>query len=167
MLLRTRTPGCTVAVDHPALPASLSALGDFQQPYSAGSPAILEDVAQRAASASSPALIGGAPQPPVMVAGAAGRPAALVVALRATGAGSAPPIIALASFEVDCAGNAYFQQVEDDVSLHPPLLAFPPVDRATAAARLGTSEVRLVWSRSPLYPVWETAGASPASLAAR
>ena len=166
VLLRSSTPGCTVAVDRPALPASLSALGDFQQPYSAADVATLQDVAARAASAVDPSLIGAAPQAVVTVAGTTGHPTALVVPLRSATAGS-PAIVGLAVFEEDCAGNAFFEQLEDDATTQPPLLAFPPVSRAAAVASLRSSSLTLEWSASPLRPVWVAATSPVASMAAR
>lgn len=166
VLLRSSTPGCTTSVDRPALPAALTALGDFQQPYLAQDTVTLKDVAARAAAAEDPALIAAAPQPIVTVAGMAGRPTALVVPLRTT-TSATPSLAGLVVFEVDCAGNAYFEQLEDDVTAQPPLRAFPPVSRASAAAALGSSSLTLEWSTSPLHPTWVAATSPPASLAAR
>ena len=168
VLLRSGTPNCTVVVDRPVLPASLTALGDFQQPYNALSPSTLEDVAVRAGSAAFPALIGATAEAPVTLTGSGGRPTALVVPLRAVRSGaSSPVVVGLAVFEEDCAGNAFFERVEDDSALQPPLQSFPPVTRAMAVASLGAFDVILTWSTSPLQPVWEVVGRPAASLAAR
>ena len=166
VLLRSSTPGCTVSVGRPVLPAALAALGDFQQPYPAGDISTLEDVAARAASADDPALYGSVPQQPVTVTGAGDHPSALVVPLRSTAADTSK-VVALAVFEEDCAGNAFFESLEDDAIAPQPLLDFPPVTRATAAAKLGSPSLTLEWSSSPLQPFWVTAISPPASLAAR
>jgi hypothetical protein len=166
VLVRSRTPECGVVIQHPDLPAALRALGDFEQAYTAADFPTLEDAAARAASAEDPNLIGTSAGSPVLVAGTGAAPDVLVVPLRgpapAAATAEAPPIAALVTFARDCQGNAFFQLVEDDVTLQPPLSQFPPVSRATAAAELGAAVVRLQYTSSPLWPEWApTASTSP------
>ncbi|MBJ7595767.1 MAG: hypothetical protein JF886_13085 [Candidatus Dormibacteraeota bacterium] len=158
ILVRSRTPDCTVVAPRPALAPELRALGDFDQAYDAGNVAALEDAAVRAASALHGDLIGTTPEAPVAVAAAArGSPDALVVPLRSHLAGSGPPPLAgLVVFLRDCQGRAYFDTVEDDASTQPALATFPPVTREQAAAQLGSAGLRLEYATSPLRPQWVT-----------
>lgn len=169
VLVRSRTPDCTVVAPRPSLPAALRALGDFDQSYDASNTVVVQDAATRAAAALHSDLIGTTAEAPVPVKAAlAGRPDAIVVPLRAP-AGSAPgqPLAGLVVFLRDCQGNAYFATVEDDASGQPPLLAFPQPGRDRAASLLGTSALRLEYVSTPLTPQWVTLSASPTSLPAR
>ena len=169
VLVRSRTPDCTVVAPRPSLPASLRALGDFEQSYDVTNVGALEDAAARAAAAVSSDLIGATAEPPVtIVAGNPGSPDAVVVPLRshaATAAGP-PPLAGLVVFLRDCQGNAYFATVEDDASAQPPLLGFPAVSRDQATGQLG-SAVRLEYLASPVQPLWVTVTEPAKSLPAR
>jgi hypothetical protein len=157
VLVRTRTPDCTVVAPRPSLGPALRALGDFDQAYDANDSAALEDAATRAAGALYGDLIGTTPEPPVAVVPVvAGSPDAVVVPLRSHVAASQgpAPLAGLVVFLRDCQGNAYFNTVEDDASTQPPLVEFPPFSRAQAAQRLGSSTVRLEYLGSPLRPRW-------------
>jgi hypothetical protein len=169
VLVRSRTPDCSVGAPRPSLTSALRALGDFDQAYDAGDVAALEDAATRAASALYGDLIGTTAEAPVTVAAArAGSPDALVIPLRSQVTASGPPPLAgLVVFLRDCQGNAYFDTVEDDASVRPPLFEFPPVSRDEAAAQLGTSALRLDYVASPLRPRWLRPVNSPTSLPAR
>lgn len=170
VLVRSRTPGCTVAAPRPSLPPELRALGDFDQAYDPTNVPALQDAASRAASALHSDLIGATPEAPVSVAAA--RPAdqaALVVPLRSPVASAQgfAPLAGLVVFLLDCQGGAYFATVEDDATAQPPLAAFPPVSRTQAEGRLGSTALRLEYTASPLQPQWVTAAAPTQSLAAR
>ncbi|PZR77678.1 MAG: hypothetical protein DLM65_15110 [Candidatus Aeolococcus gillhamiae] len=158
ILVRSRTPDCTVAAPRPSLAPALRALGDFDQAYDAGNAAALEDAAARAASALYGDLIGTAPEAPVAIAAATpGSPDAVVVPLRSHLTGSGPaPLAGLVVFLRDCQGSAYFDTVEDDASTQPALTEFPPVTREQASAQLGSAGVRLEYATSPLRPQWVT-----------
>ncbi|MDQ6847851.1 MAG: hypothetical protein M3019_09790 [Candidatus Dormibacteraeota bacterium] len=169
ILVRSRTPDCTVAAPRPSLAPALRALGDFGQAYDAGNAAALEDAAVRAASALHGDLIGTTPEAPAPIAAdARGAPDALVVPLRShlTGTGL-PPLAGLVVFLRDCQGGAYFDTVEDDASTQPGLTAFPPVTREQAAAQLGSAGLRLEYAASPLRPQWVTVTDPARSLPAR
>ena len=170
VLVRSRTPDCTVVAPRPSLPPALRALGDFDQAYDVANVAALEDAASRAAGTLHGDLIGATAEPPVtIVAGGAGLPDAVVVPLRShAGSGPGPsPLAGLVVFLRDCQGNAYFDTVEDDAAAQPALAAFPPVSREQAAAQLGTSALRLEYQASPLRPRWVTMTVSSRSLPAR
>lgn len=170
VLVGTRSPGCTVAAPRPSLSSELRSLGDFDQSYDATNPPALEDAAQRAASALHSDLIGSVPQPPVFEAATqVGSPDAVVVPLLSP-LSSVPAGARLAGLVVflrDCQGAAYFGGVEDDVTAQPPLLGFPTVSQAEAAAQLGGVTPRLVYTTDPLRPRWATGASPPRSLPAR
>ena len=169
VLVRTRTPDCTVVAPRPSLSPALRALGDFDQSYDAGNVAALDDAAARAAAALYGDLIGTTAETPVQVhAAAAGSPDAVVVPLRSHVVSSGPPPLAgLVVFLRDCQGNAYFDTVEDDASVQPPLLEFPPVSREQAMAQLGASALQLDYQTSPLRPRWTNPANTAQSLPAR
>ena len=169
VLVRSRTPDCTVVAPRPSLTPALRALGDFDQAYSVGDVAALEDAAGRAAGTLYGDLIGTTAEAPVTVTAAiAGSPDALVVPLRSHAAASGPlPLAGLVVFLRDCQGNAYFDTVEDDASAQPPLFEFPPVSRDQAAAQLGTAAVGLDYAASPLRPRWVSSVSPARSLSAR
>ncbi len=170
VLVRSRTPDCSVVAPRPSLPAELRALGDFDQSYDATNVAVMEDAASRAAAALHSDLIGTTAETPVAVAaGGAGMPDAVVVPLRShIGSTQGPaPLAGLVVFLRDCQGNAYFATAEDDASAQPALYAFPAVSRDQAAAQLGTQVLRLVYQASPLRPGWETTTSPVRSLPAR
>ena len=169
ILVRSRTPGCTVAAPRPSLAPALRALGDFDQAYDAGNAAALEDAAVRAASALHGDLIGTTPEAPLAIAAAgSGSPDALVVPLRSHRTGSGvPPLAGLVVFLRDCQGSAYFSAVEDDTATQPALSGFPPVSGAQAAAQLGSAGLRLEYTTSPLQPRWATIAQPARSLPAR
>ncbi len=165
VLVRTRTPDCTVVAPRPSLSSALRALGDFDQAYDANDSPALEDAATRAAGALYGDLIGTTAELPVAVdSGVAASPDAVVVPLRSHVAPSQgpAPLAGLVVFLRDCQGNAYFNTVEDDASRQPPLVDFPSVSRAQAAQRLGSSAVQLEYVGSPLRPRWATAGGGTA-----
>jgi hypothetical protein len=170
VLVRSRTPGCTVGAPRPALSPALRALGDFDQAYDVANVPALEDAASRAAATLHDDLIGATAEPPVTVgAGLSGLSDAVVVPLRSH-AGLGPgqsPLAGLVVFLRDCQGNAYFDTVEDDASAQPALGAFPPVSREQAAAQLGTTDLRLEYQASPLRPRWVALAQSSLSLPAR
>lgn len=169
VLVRTRTPDCTVVAPRPSLSPALRALGDFDQSYDAGNVAALDDAAARAAAATYGDLIGTTPETPVGVhATVAGSPDAVVVPLRSHVVSSGPPPLAgLVVFLRDCQGNAYFDTVEDDASASPSLLQFPSISREQAMAQLGVSAVQLDYRSSPLQPSWTNPANSAQSLPAR
>jgi hypothetical protein len=152
--------GCTVAAPAPSLPASLRALGGFDQSFDAGNLEDLAQVGQNAAAVVSPNLDGTTPLQPVSVAAAdSGQPAAVVVPLAAAEApGSGTRLVGLVSFYVGCSGRAYFGSVADISSLGPAApVSFPAVGESTAAARLATSSPQLVYGGSPFTPEWRNA----------
>lgn len=160
--------GCAIAAPAPSLPASLRALGGFDQSFDAGNLEDLAQVGQNAAAVVSPNLDGTTPLQPVSVAAAeSGQPAAVVVPLAASEApGSATRLVGLVSFYVGCSGRAYFGSVADISSLGPAApVGFPAVAESTAAARLATSSPQLVYTGSPFTPEWRNAQ-SGASIAA-
>ena len=170
ILVRTRTPDCGVVLPAASLTPALRALGDFEQAYDASQPQVLEDAAERAASAQDVDLIGTVPGQPVAVVGTGTAPTVLVVPLRRPvppSSSSTPAIVGLVSFARDCSGGAYFQSVEDDVGLQPAITEFPPVSSASAAAVLGTSALRLQYTTSPLHPQWAIAAQPSKTIAAR
>ncbi len=170
VLVRSRTPDCSVVAPRPSLAPALRALGDFDQSYDVGNVPALEDAASRAAGALYGDLIGTTAEAPVVVAAALpGSPDAVVVPLRshAASARGQPALAGLVVFLRDCQGNAYFDTVEDDVSAQPALIDFPPISRAQAEARLGSSGLRLEYMTSPLRPQWVTMATPARSLPAR
>jgi hypothetical protein len=156
-VITNSTPGCAVAAPAPSLPASLRALGGFDQSFDANNLAGLAQVGENAAAAVSPNLDGATPQQPVDVAAAAAeQPAAVVVPLAApdTG-GSATRLIGLVAFYVGCGGRAYFGSVADISAQGPAAPArFPAVGEGAAAAGLATSTPQLVYAGSPFTPEW-------------
>jgi hypothetical protein len=151
---------CTIAMPQQSLPASLRALGGFDQSFDANSPAQLAQVGQNAAAVVNPDLDGASPLQPVIVSAVTGgRPAAVVVPLAARVAtGDGTRVVGLVSFYVGCGGRAYFGAVVDVSSLTPDLpMAFPAVGEAAAAMQLGTSTPELVYSTSPFSPEWRNA----------
>ncbi len=169
VLVRSRTPGCTLVAPRPALPAALRALGDFDQSYDVTNVAGMEDAAGRAAAALHGDLIGSTAEAPVTVRAAqAGQPDAVIVPLRSHVAAPGPaPLAGLAVFLRDCQGNAYFDTVEDDATTQPPLFAFPQPGREQAASQLGTSLLRLEYASSPLQARWVTLDGTARSMPAR
>ena len=154
------TPGCAVAAPPQSLPASLRALGGFDQSFDAGNPAALAQVGENAAAVVSPNLDGATPQQPVVVGGAAaGQPAAVVVPLAAPEtSGGATRLVGLVAFYVGCGGRAYFGSVADISAQGPAAPAgFPAVGEGAAAARLATSTPQLVYTASPFTPEWRNA----------
>jgi hypothetical protein len=158
VLVRSRTPDCTVVAPRPSLPAALRALGDFEQSYDVANVGAIEDAATRAAGVLYSDLIGTTAEAPVMITAAdPSRPDAVIVPLRArTELHGLPALAGLVVFLRDCQGNAYLANAEDDASTQPPLLAFPQVGRDQAASTLGTSAVRLEYVSSPARPQWVT-----------
>lgn len=152
--------GCSIAAPAPSLPASLRALGGFDQSYDAGNPQELAQVGQNAAAVVSPNLDGATPMEPVNVAAAdAGQAAAVVVPLGAPETtGSGVRVVGLVSFYVGCGGRAYFGSVADISSGGSGApLSFPAVGESAAAARLATSTPQLVYTASPFTPEWRNA----------
>lgn len=151
---------CTIAMPQLSLPASLRALGGFDQSFDANSPAQLAQVGQNAAAVVNPDLDGATPLRPVAVSAVtAGRPAAVVVPLAAREAtGNGTRVVGLVSFYVGCGGRAHFGAVVDVSSLGQGApLTFPAVTRAAAATQLGTSTPQLVYTTSPFSPDWRNA----------
>jgi hypothetical protein len=152
--------GCAIAVPRPALPASLRALGGFDQSFDASNPNTLAQVGQNAAAAVSPNLDGATPSQPVNVAAAAaGQPAAVVVPLAAPEpGGSGTRLVGLVSFYVGCAGRAYFGSVAEVPAQGPGApVSFPAVGASAAAGQLNTSTPQLVYTTSPFTPEWRNA----------
>lgn len=159
-VITNTTPGCAIAAPAPSLPASLRALGGFDQSFDANNLEALALVGENAAAVVSPNLDGATPQQPVDVAAvAAGQPAAVVVPLAApeTG-GSATRLIGLVAFYVGCGGRAYFGSVAD-ISAQGPAAptSFPAVGEGAAATGLATSTPELVYAGSPFTPEWRNA----------
>jgi len=149
-------PQCPLAAPVPSLNAQLRALGGFDQPYDAADTAVLERLAQQAAAASAPSLIGATPAAPVrMTSLSASRPDAMVVPLRSAGGEDrAPQIAGLAAFLLDCSGRAYYSAVEalpTRESIHG---SFPAVTADAAGRRLGTDSPQLCYATTPFQPVW-------------
>ena len=169
VLVRSRTPDCTVAAPRPSLAPVLRALGDFDQGYNSANVPAIEDAAVRAAGTLHGDLIGTTAEAPVMVTAATPEsPNAMVVPLRSHSAASGtPPLAGLVVFLRDCQGNAYFDTVEDDATTRPALLSFPPVSGAQAATRLGTPAVQLEYVASPLRPIWVDSADAAQTLPAR
>jgi hypothetical protein len=170
VLVRSRTPDCTIVAPRPSLPAALRALGDFDQSYDVANVGAIEDAATRAAAALHGDLIGATAEAPITItAGSPGLPDAVVVPLRSHAVSSLgrPPLAGLVVFLRDCQGNAYFDTAEDDASAQPPLLDFPRVSRDQAVAQLGSSGLRLEYVASPLQPQWVTMTGAVRSLPAR
>jgi hypothetical protein len=152
--------GCSIAVPAPSLPASLRALGGFDQSFDAGNVAVLAQVGENAAAAVSPNLDGATPLQPVDVAAAAsGQPAAVVVPVVAREtAGSATRLVGLVAFYVGCGGRAYFGSVADISAQGPSAPAsFPAVGEGAAGAQLATATPQLVYTSSPFTPEWRSA----------
>jgi hypothetical protein len=152
--------GCAVAVPAASLPASLRALGGFDQSYDAGNLQQLAQVGQNAAAVVSPNLDGATPMEPVRVTAAnAGQPAAVVVPLAAPETtGSSTRLVGLISFYVGCSGRAYFGSVtEISARGSGAPLSFPAVGESAAAAQLATSTPQLVYIGSPFTPEWRNA----------
>ena len=152
--------GCAISAPAPSLPASLRALGGFDQSYDSNNLQQLAQVGENAAAVVSPNLDGASPLEPVSVAAAsAGQPAAVVVPLvarDATGAGTR--LAGLVSFYVGCGGRAYFGAVADISAQGGSAPAsFPEVGESAAAARLATSTPQLVYAASPFAPEWRNA----------
>ena len=146
-------PSCSVAAPVPSLNAQLRALGGFDQPYDSTDTPVLETVAQQAAAASEPSLIGATAVNPVRVRAASpARPDAVVVPLRAANAGTDTRHLAgLVGFLLDCSGRAYYSVV---ATTNQGTDTFPAVDEAAAQARLGVVDPVLVYTESPLHPSW-------------
>ena len=167
LLLSSRTTGCDVAAPRPSLAPVLRALGDFDQSYDVSAVASLDDAAARAAGALNANLIGAVPEAVILVGAARpGMPDAAVVPLRSAAPGQAA-LLGLVLFLRDCQGGAYFATGEDDAALQPSLVQFPPVTREQAAARLGSTALRLEYTVSPLRPEWVTLTTPPRALLAR
>ncbi|HEV3274994.1 MAG TPA: hypothetical protein VG299_09045 [Candidatus Dormibacteraeota bacterium] len=152
--------GCTVAVPAPSLPASLRALGGFDQSYDAGNLQQLAQVGQNAAAVVSPNLDGATPLEPVrVIAASAGQPAAVVVPLAAPATtGSSTRLVGLISFYVGCSGRAYFGSVTQISAPGPAApVSFPAVGQSAAALQLSTSTPQLVYTGSPFTPEWRNA----------
>jgi hypothetical protein len=159
-VITNSTSGCAIAAPAPSLPASLRALGGFDQSFDSNNPAALAQVGENAAAVVSPNLDGAKPLEPVKVAAAAaGQPAAVVVPLAAPEtAGSSTRLVGLVSFYVGCSGRAYFGSVADISAQGPAAPAsFPAVEESVAAGRLATSTPQLLYSGSPFTPEWRNA----------
>lgn len=146
-------PSCSVAPPLPSLNGQLRALGGFDQPFDAGDTPVLQRVAQQAAGASEPTLIGATTDRPVRVRSASsGRPDAVVVPLRATaGRTGAPTLAGLVDFLLDCSGRAYYSAVTLSTEASD---TFPAVDAAAAQARLGVADPTLIYTETPFHPSW-------------
>jgi hypothetical protein len=152
--------GCAISLPAPSLPASLRALGGFDQSFDATNAGELAQVGQNAAAVVSPDLDGAAPLQPVNVAArAAGQPAAVVLPLVAQDTtGSGVRLVGLVSFYVGCSGRAYFGSVSDvSAQGSGAPMSFPAVTEASAATQLATSTPQLVYSGSPFTPEWRNA----------
>jgi hypothetical protein len=162
LAVRSRTAGCSGAPPLPDLPAQLRSLGDFDQPYDVTMPRNLEDAALQAASALHPDLAAATSlgTPVEISATVPGRHDAIVFPLGAGGGG----VEGLAVFLRACGDEAYYSTVAD-LAAAPPR-SFPAVSRDRAARMLGTADPQLVYTESPIQPLWRnpTTGASvPAS----
>lgn len=148
--------GCSLPAPVPTLGAQLRAIGGFDQAFDPQNRQSIDDVATQAASATSPGLIGAAPEPPVSVAPSSlQRPPALVVPLVSTETRGSPRVVGLVSFLVDCSGRAYFSAVRDLSSLGARApRSFPGVPLLTAEAKLGTGTPQLIYTSSPFTPAW-------------
>jgi len=152
--------GCAIAAPRPSLPASLRALGGFDQSFDATNPNALAQVGQSAAAVVSPNLDGAIPLQPVKVAAAAaGQPAAVVVPLAARdSAGNGTRLAGLVSFYVGCGGRAYFGSVANIAAQGSGApVTFPAVGESTAAGQLATSTPQLIYNSSPFTPEWRNA----------
>lgn len=153
---RSRTAGCSSAPPVPDLTPQLRALGGFDQPFDAGMVRSLQAAAQAAASALHPDLAAATSiGAPVDVAALEpGDHDAIVFPLGTEPAPDGTPrsVEGLAVYLRACAGRAYFSTVKD-LAAAPPA-AFPSVSREQAAARLGIPDPRLVYSTSPVRPLW-------------
>jgi hypothetical protein len=153
----TSGESCAIAVPQPNLPASLRALGGFDQSFDAGNLVELAQVGQNAAAVVTPDLDGASPLQPVTVSAvSSGRPAAVVIPLAAPeSTGNGTRVVGLVSFYVGCSGRAYFGAAVDVSALGSGAPAtFPAVGEAAAATRLGTSTPQLVYTTSPFTPEW-------------
>jgi hypothetical protein len=152
--------GCAIDAPRPSLPASLRALGGFDQSFDASNPNALAQVGQNAAAVVSPNLDGATPLQPVNVAAAAaGQPAAVVVPLAAQEpGGSGKRLVGLVSFYVGCGGRAYYGSVADlSAQGSGAPLSFPAVGESAAAGQLATSTPQLIYTTSPFAPEWRNA----------
>jgi len=147
--------GCSIAAPAPSLPASLRALGGFDQSFDATNAGELVQVGQNAAAVVSPDLDGATALDPVNVAAAvAGRPAAVVVPFAAQETSGAR-LVGLVSFYVGCGERAYFGSVMDISQAGPDApVTFPAVGESEAAQRLDTATPHLVYISSPFTPEW-------------
>jgi hypothetical protein len=160
-LVRSRPAGgCTIPPPIPAVPDQLRALGDFDQPYNATETRTLQDAALRVATALHAELGGARVGDPVDVrALRSDRHDAIVFALGTNpGANGAPRTVeGLVVFLRDCSGQAYYSEVDDLLRTTPAgaaPAAFPEVTRDEAAAALGGGNPELVYTTSPLQPLW-------------
>jgi hypothetical protein len=159
-LARSRSAGCALAPPVPNLPSQLRVLGDFDQPYDASQPRVLQDAASRVATALHRDLGATEAGDPVAVrAIASDHHDALVVPLSlAPVAGGGPrPVVGLVAFLRDCSGRAYYSAVEDlaRTSTGGELAtAFPALPRGDATRLLATVDVELVYGASPFTPSW-------------
>jgi hypothetical protein len=155
--------GCSIAAPAPSLPASLRALGGFDQSFDATNAGALVQVAENAAAVVSPDLDGATALEPVNVAAAhAGQAAAVVVPFTSQEA-SGMGLVGLVSFYVGCGERAYFGSVMDITQSGPGApVSFPAVGESVAAQQLGTATPQLVFTNSPFTPEWrnEQSGAT-------
>jgi hypothetical protein len=152
--------GCAIAAPVPSLPASLRALGGFDQSFDANNPEELAQVGQNAAAVVIPNLDGAQALQPVNIAAAvAGQPAAIVVPLAAQATpGGGVRLVGLVSFFVGCSGRAYFGSVSAIASQAAgAAMTFPTVGEGAAATQLATSAPELVYTSSPFMPEWRNA----------
>ncbi len=151
--------GCAIAAPVPSLPASLRALGGFDQSFDANNPEELAQVGQNAAAVVIPNLDGAqAEQPVKMDAAVAGDPSAIVVPLAAQATpGGGLRLVGLVSFFVGCSGRAYFGSVSAIASQAAATVSFPAVGETEAATQLATSAPELVYTTSPFTPEWRNA----------
>jgi len=148
---------CSLPAPVPSLNAQLRALGGFDQAYDPQNRQLIEMVAEQAASAAAPRLIGATADAPVPVASRSSqRPDALIVPLTGTTPGDAQPhVTGLVAFLRDCSGRAYYSGVEDlSASGRAAQRSFPAVSERTAAQRLGTDDPALVYASNPFAPAW-------------
>ena len=160
-VITNSAPGCAIAAPAPSLPASLRALGGFDQSFDAGQPPALAQVgAERGRR--------GEPEPrrrDTPGTGARGRRRRR--AARGGGGAARRPgrrraaatrLVGLVSFYVGCGGRAYFGSVAEISRTGSGAPAsFPAVGESAAAAQLATSTPQLVYTGSPFTPEWRNA----------
>jgi hypothetical protein len=152
LAIRSVPSGCGYSLPPQQLPDALRAQGGFDQAVDRGDTATLDDMAQNAAQAMSPAMLGARAQRAVVVAAESpGHPDAVVIPLAVQVPAGTPAVAGLAVFLTDCSGRLHYQTV--DVLGQNRIPAFPAVSQADAQTALG-GPVELVYTGSAERPVW-------------